>query len=154
MLVINGWGISREIAPMWMWMDFSDDRSTLDHVMAWCRQAPNHYLSQCWHRSLSLYGVTRPQWVYIRARYHKNEQHAEMQHCYSSDRIDNYCLQIHCHAFQCELLATTVLMELFSSRFLYNAPHSIEAYGFFTTFTNQFHIKCLGSLWLITINRS
>ena len=32
-------------------------------VMAWCRQATSHYLSQCWPRSLSPYGVTRPQWV-------------------------------------------------------------------------------------------
>ena len=31
--------------------------------MAWCRQATSHYLSQCWPRSLSPYGVTRPQWV-------------------------------------------------------------------------------------------
>ena len=31
--------------------------------MAWCRQAASHYLSQCWPRSLSPYGVTRPQWV-------------------------------------------------------------------------------------------
>ena len=27
------------------------------------RQAPSHYLSQCWPRSLSPYDVTRPQWV-------------------------------------------------------------------------------------------
>ena len=31
--------------------------------MAWCRQAASHYLSQCCPRSLSPYGVTRPQWV-------------------------------------------------------------------------------------------
>ena len=31
--------------------------------MAWCRQATSHYLSQCWPRSLSPFGVTRPQWV-------------------------------------------------------------------------------------------
>ena len=31
--------------------------------MAWCHQATSHYLSQCWPRSLSRYGVTRPQWV-------------------------------------------------------------------------------------------
>ena len=31
--------------------------------MAWCRQATNHYLSQCWPRSLLPYDVTRPQWV-------------------------------------------------------------------------------------------
>ena len=33
--------------------------------MAWYRQAASHYLSQCWPRSLSPYGVTRPQWVKI-----------------------------------------------------------------------------------------
>ena len=32
-------------------------------VMAWCCQAINHYLSQCWLTSMSLYGVTRPQWI-------------------------------------------------------------------------------------------
>ena len=31
--------------------------------MAWCRQSTSHYLSQCRPRSLSPYGVTRPQWV-------------------------------------------------------------------------------------------
>ena len=31
--------------------------------MAWYHQATNHYLNQCWHRSLSLNGVTKPQWV-------------------------------------------------------------------------------------------
>ena len=31
--------------------------------MAWCRQATSHYPSQCWPRSLSPYGVIRPQLV-------------------------------------------------------------------------------------------
>ena len=31
--------------------------------MAWCCQAASHYLSQCWPRSILIYGVTRPQWV-------------------------------------------------------------------------------------------
>ena len=31
--------------------------------MAWCRQATSHYLSQCWPRSMSPHGITRPQWV-------------------------------------------------------------------------------------------
>ena len=31
--------------------------------MAWCCQATSHYLSQCWPRSLSPYGITRPQRV-------------------------------------------------------------------------------------------
>ena len=62
-LVINGWGISCEIALIWMSLDFTDDQSTLVQVMAWCCQATIHYLSQCWPRSLPPYGVTRPQWV-------------------------------------------------------------------------------------------
>ena len=62
----GGWGISYEIALKWMPLDLTDDKSTLVQVMAWCRQATSHYLSQCWPRSLSPYGVTRPQWVNIK----------------------------------------------------------------------------------------
>ena len=62
-LKIDGWGISCEIALVWMWLDFTDDLSTLVQVMAWCRQATSHYLSQCWPKSLLPYGVTRPQRV-------------------------------------------------------------------------------------------
>ena len=61
-LVIDGWGISCEIAQIWMSLDFTDDQSTMVQVMAWWRQATSHYQSQCWPRSP--YGVTRPQWVY------------------------------------------------------------------------------------------
>ena len=35
-----------------------DDDSTLVQVMAWCRQATSHYMSQCWPRSMSPYGVS------------------------------------------------------------------------------------------------
>ena len=62
-LVTDDWGISCEIALIWMSLDFTDDQSTLVQVMAWCRQATSHYLSQCWPRSLSPYNVIRPQWV-------------------------------------------------------------------------------------------
>ena len=50
----------------------SDDKSTLVQVMAWCRQAASHYLSQCCPKSLSPYGVTRPQWVKLESL--KNER--------------------------------------------------------------------------------
>ena len=33
-LVIDGWGISCEIALIWMSLDFTDDQSTLVEVMA------------------------------------------------------------------------------------------------------------------------
>ena len=62
-LVIDGWAIFCEIALIWMSVDFTDDQSTLVQVMAWCRRATSHYLSQCWPRTLTPYGVTRPQWV-------------------------------------------------------------------------------------------
>ena len=44
-------------------LDLTDDKSTLVQVMAWCPQAPSHYLSQCLPRPMSPNGVTRPQWV-------------------------------------------------------------------------------------------
>ena len=56
-LVIDGWGISCEIAQIWMSLDFTDDQWTLVQVMAWCNQTTSHYLRQCWPRSLSPYGV-------------------------------------------------------------------------------------------------
>ena len=63
-----------EVSPMKlcsdvMPQDLTDDKSTLVQAMAWCHQATSHYLSQCWPRSLSPYGVTRPQWVNSSAIY-------------------------------------------------------------------------------------
>ena len=49
------------IDSRWMPQNTSDDTSTLVQVMAWCRQATSHYLSQCWPRSMLPYGITRPQ---------------------------------------------------------------------------------------------
>ena len=62
-LVTDGWGISCEIAQIWMLLDLTDDKSISVQVMAWCRQATSHYLSQCWPRSMLPNGVSRPQWV-------------------------------------------------------------------------------------------
>ena len=47
-------------------LDLTDDMSTLVQVMAWFHQAASHYLSQCWPRSLSPHGVTKPLWVKIK----------------------------------------------------------------------------------------
>ena len=50
---------SDDNALRWMALDPTDDNSALVQIMAWC-------LSQCWDcwpRSMSPYGVTRPQWV-------------------------------------------------------------------------------------------
>ena len=54
---------SKDNALRWMPRDLTDDKSTLVQVMAWCRKAKSHYLSQCWPSSMSPYGITRPQLV-------------------------------------------------------------------------------------------
>ena len=51
-LGIDGWDIYHEISSRWMSLDFTDDKSTLVQVNAWCRQATGHYLNQCWPSSL------------------------------------------------------------------------------------------------------
>ena len=35
------------------------------HWFRWWRQTKRRYLNQCWHRSNTLYGTTRPQWVNV-----------------------------------------------------------------------------------------
>ena len=50
---INILSISCEIVLRWMPQGLIDGKSTLVQVMAWCRLATSHYLSQCWPRSLS-----------------------------------------------------------------------------------------------------
>ena len=62
-LVIDGWTIFCWIALIWISSGLAEDKTTLVQVMAWCRQATSHYLKQCWSRSPTPYGITRPQWV-------------------------------------------------------------------------------------------
>ena len=57
--VSDGWGITCEIALRWMTSNHTDDKSTLVQVMACCHQATRYYLSQCWPRSVSPYGLNR-----------------------------------------------------------------------------------------------
>ena len=73
--VIDGWSCLR-----WMSLDLTDDKSKLVQVMAWCHQAPSHYMSQCWPRSLSPIGVSRPQWVnlYVLKGFEKIWRHISM----------------------------------------------------------------------------
>ena len=60
---IDALSAASKIVVRWMTQNSTDGKSTLVQVMAWCRQATSHCLSQCWPRSLSPYGVTRRQWV-------------------------------------------------------------------------------------------
>ena len=54
-----------EIAPRGILENAIDDMTTLVQVMAWCRQASSHYLSQRWPRSLLAYGITEPHWIQL-----------------------------------------------------------------------------------------
>ena len=63
--------LSNNNALRWMPWDLTDNKSTLVQVMAWCRQATSHYLSQCWPSSMSPYGITRPQRVNLEAARYK-----------------------------------------------------------------------------------
>ena len=57
-LWIDTWGDGLKLIPQ----NPIDDKSTLVQIMSWC-QATSHYLGQCWPRSMSPYGIIRPQWV-------------------------------------------------------------------------------------------
>ena len=54
-----------EAVPGWMPKNFTYEKSALILVMACCRQATTHYLSQCSPWPLSSYGVNRAQWVNV-----------------------------------------------------------------------------------------
>ena len=64
-LLIGIFTSSKDNALRWMPRDLTDDKSTLDQVLAWCRQATSHYLIKCWPSSMSPYSVLGPQWVNI-----------------------------------------------------------------------------------------
>ena len=61
--MIDGWGISCEIAVRWRSLDLTGGKSTQVQVMAWYHQATRHHLGQCWFRSMLPYGTTRPHGV-------------------------------------------------------------------------------------------
>ena len=54
---------SCEITLRWMPQNMFNEKSTLVQVMAWCCQAPSHYLSQCWPQPILPYRFTKPQSV-------------------------------------------------------------------------------------------
>ena len=96
-LVSGGWGISYDIALRWMPLDLTDDKSTLVQVMAWCRQATSHYLSQCWPRSLSPYGATRPQWVmwYFQAEKRVSSLQTGFSNVFLSIKMLDFLTKVH-----------------------------------------------------------
>ena len=70
-LLIGIFTSSNDNALRWMPWDLTHGKSTLVHVMAWCRQAASHYMGQCSPNSMPPDGVTRPQWVNL-TRHHRH----------------------------------------------------------------------------------
>ena len=82
--------ISSAITFMWMAQDPTDDKSTLVQVMAWWRQAPFHYLSQCWPWFVVPYDMTRPQWVNWNLEMDKHSYLLSYVGCNYSSMCKNY----------------------------------------------------------------
>ena len=60
---VNILSIFCENALRWMPQDLIDDQLTGFQVMAWCHQAPSHYLIKCWYSAMSQYDFTKPQCI-------------------------------------------------------------------------------------------
>ena len=64
-LVIDGWGISSEVALRWLSLNFTGDTSRLFQQIAWCHQATSYCLltKSIFYQIYVAYGVTKPKWV-------------------------------------------------------------------------------------------
>ena len=109
--------------PRWMSRDLIDGKSTLVQVMAWCRQARSHYLSQCWSRSMSPNGVTRPQWVnyFSSWKCYVDERHVKLSSRTLEDSDQQFRVSLKVpwkrnHHCQIYWGATCILALLFISR--------------------------------------
>ena len=72
--------------------------------MAWCHQATSHYLSQCWHRSMSPYGVTRPQWVKAGCHIYVLVNYVNIGSAFRLCRAANqYGTSVFCTDFTCKI---------------------------------------------------
>ena len=104
-LVNGGWGMSNEIALRWMPLDFAYDKSTLVQVMAWCRQATSHHLSQCWPRSMSPNGVTRPQWVMVQCWLESKHVTIHFSLYQMNDKLTSIQVMAWCHQARAIILS-------------------------------------------------
>ena len=152
--MIGGWGIFGEIALRWMPLDLTDDKSTLAQVMAWCRQATSHYLSQCWPRALSPYGVTRPQWVKLKRNENFNYMDTSSHKVNSIYHIPQI-LDIH----KCGTDAMEIFCGLHTtSTYIYRAQPlqpTIPHYAADAACNAQGHYRWLGwtSLWHLLLRK-
>ena len=58
---ILSWAFAVKLLPYEYYTDLTDEKTTLAQVMPSCHQVTSHYPNMRWPRSMSPYGVTRPQ---------------------------------------------------------------------------------------------
>ena len=111
--------VSCEITIRWFPLDLTDHKSTLVQVMAWCRQAASHYMSQCWPRSMSPYGVTRPQWVNSKLPLNSYE----FYHSPEKDAIPTFLIEIASLRVEWKVLLTVGIIHQVSESNNENYTH-------------------------------
>ena len=129
----DGWGISCKIALRWMPRVLTGDKSTLNQVMAWCRQATSHYMSQCWPRFMSPYGVTMPQ----RVNDINLEEDVCFFHCDSSQ-----CIHVEDCCQWCSLLMTYHTMKLYMIVLTSVLPKTWRPYSYFWHIDMSYWLEC------------
>ena len=69
-----------------------NEKSLFAQLTAWCRQAIGHYLGQCWQILISLYDVTRPQWVKVMLLEAKDLQY--LSYTVNTMDVDDLAMQV------------------------------------------------------------
>ena len=115
--------------------------------MAWCRQAASHYLNQCWPRSSTPHGFTRPQWVDIIQFWNKkpNLMMADFHndHLSTELQLNDLLLVFILFQIQCNLLIRTLLCSLVSEMYYHS---NIYIYIFIINIYTVYKLHMLGRI--------
>ena len=97
----------------WMSWGLTNVKSTLVQVIAWCRQAISHYLSQFWPRSMPPYGITRSQWVNL-IRYKSGlKLRISFIFCHQNNHKRHHIACPHRQAMGCLLCIQNIISSIF-----------------------------------------
>ena len=106
---------------------YSDDKSTFVKVLAWCRQATSHQLSQCWPRFVSPNGVTRPQLSHCGLVMHVASWLLVNIDLPPGNRLSESVLTTHSIRFQCNFVSN-------AKRFIPEKTYAICKFHFALTY--------------------
>ena len=149
--VVVGQGIPCGIALKWLSFDRTDDKSTLVQVMAWCRQATSHYMSQfdsdlC--RQMASLGHTELMWRPHPARtrppfhYQRSTTNPRLSSC-GQDHVSHFILTPHwnrnvCILTKCSSLLAQEVIKMTTS-------------GAVTEISPQWYFRFMVACWIICL---